>query len=473
MEKNQNQYGERNDLPENRPAKGEKGSGKGLFLAGLVTGLASTLLIVAICYVAFGMQATMEQWGDAMPRLPWQSSKDDVGAGSEDDSNGSSNDTSKTGSQNAKGTAVRLKEGSAIDKNTIAKLQALENIIDEKFFLEEVSDEELQDGLYRGMLQALGDPYSEYYTKEELEELMKDTEGIFYGIGANVKMDTVTGLPMISGVIRNSPAEEAQLRAKDVIYEVNGESVYGLTLNEAVSLIRGPEGSKVTLTLSRQGESDYLKVTLTRRKIESPTVEYTLLEDGMAMIAITEFDAVTVDQFREALDMMKKDGARGIIMDLRGNPGGSLSAVVEMCQMILPKGLIVYTVDKEENRKEYKCDGKKELDLPLVVLIDMNSASAAEIMTGAIKDHGIGTLVGTTTYGKGIVQQIIPFKDGSAAKVTISAYYTPNGTNIHGIGIEPDVVCEFDSELYYSSDEHPDNQLEKAKEVLREKMNER
>ena len=190
----------------------------------------------------------------------------------------------------------------------------------------------------------------------------------------------------------------------------------------------------------------------------------------MAYIQVAEFDDVTVDQFAEALAMARGSDAKGIILDLRGNPGGNLNAVVDMCRMILPEGMIVYTEDKNGERTEYKCDGTKELELPLVVLVDMNSASAAEIMAGAIKDYGIGTLVGTTTFGKGIVQQIMPFRDGSAIKLTISAYYTPNGNNIHGIGIEPDVVCQFDGEAYYASEDHPDNQLEKAKEVLREKM---
>lgn len=451
MEGNQDYY-EADKRPENKPPKGEKGSGKGLFLAGLVTGLASTLLIMAIGYVAFNLQSTVEHWDGSIIGKLWESS----------DSN-SKEDSGKD--------SVKLTEDSVIDMDTIAKIQTLEKIIDKRFYLWEVSDGELRDGMFKGMMAAIGDPYTEYYTAEELDEFLKQSEGYFYGIGANVKTDTATGLPMISGVIRNSPAEEAQLRAKDVIYEVDGASVSGLTLTEAVALIRGPEGTKVTLTISREGESDYLKVTVTRRKVESPTVVYSLLEDDMAMIQVTEFDDVTVAQFKEALSMVEQDHARGIILDLRGNPGGSLGAVVEMCKMILPKGLIVYTVDKNGKRVEYKCDGKQELKKPLVVLIDMNSASASEVMTGAIKDHGIGTLVGTKTYGKGIVQQIIPFEDGSAVKVTISAYYSPNGTNIHGVGIEPDVVCEFDSDYYYSSEDHPDNQLEKAKEVLREKMN--
>jgi carboxyl-terminal processing protease len=195
-----------------------------------------------------------------------------------------------------------------------------------------------------------------------------------------------------------------------------------------------------------------------------------MLEDDMAYIQISEFDEVSIDQFADALATARASGMKGMIMDLRGNPGGSLNAVVEMARMILPEGMIVYTENKAGERSEYTCDGSKELEVPLVVLVDGNSASASEIMSGAIKDYGIGTLVGTTTFGKGIVQQIMPFKDGSAVKLTISAYYTPSGKNIHGVGIEPDVVCEFDGEAYYGSDDHPDNQLEKAKEVLREKM---
>lgn len=255
-----------------------------------------------------------------------------------------------------------------------------------------------------------------------------------------------------------------------MIYEVDGTSTYGLSLTEAVALIKGPEGTNVEITLIREGESDYVSLTLTRQKVESPTVEFRMLEDDMAYIQVTEFDDVTVDQFAEALAMARGSDAEGIILDLRGNPGGNLGAVVDMCNMILPEGMIVYTEDKYGKRDEYKCDGKRALELPLVVLVDMNSASAAEIMAGAIKDHGIGTLVGTTTYGKGIVQQIMSFRDGSAVKITISAYYTPSGNNIHGIGIEPDVICEFDGEAYYGSEDHPDNQLEKAKDVLRKEM---
>lgn len=363
--------------------------------------------------------------------------------------------------------SVSLSGDSLVDAQVVEKIEDLENLIHSRFYLAEMTDEELEQGIYRGMLRALNDPYSEYYTTEELKELMDQSEGIYYGIGAHVGLDKETSLPMIKSVIEGTPAEEADLRPNDLIYMVDDESTYGLSLTEAVSLIKGPEGTKVTLTLIREGVSDYLEVTIPRKKVESPTVNFEMLDDGMAYIEITEFDDVTVDQFAEALAMAKGSGMKGMILDLRANPGGSLSAVVEIARMMLPEGLIVYTEDKAGKRSEYSCDGKRELQVPLVVLIDGNSASASEILAGAIQDYKLGTLVGTTTFGKGIVQQVIAMNDGSAIKLTISSYFTPKGRNIHGTGIEPDVECLFDGEAYYDEENPYDNQLEKAKEVLK------
>ncbi len=413
-----------NYVPDNGPEK-KQDSHKGMFISGIIVGMASALLIICVVYLGtrVGQLITARESGI--------SGMD-----------------------------------SAVDDSVVEKLQTLEATIKNYFYLHEVTDEELQNGIYKGMLEALDDPYSEYYTAEELDALLTDTEGIYYGIGAYVSIDEETTLPKISGVIEGTPAEEAQLRPNDIIYEVDGTSTYGLSLTEVVSLIKGEENTEVILTIIREGESDYLSVPVTRRRVETPTVSYEMLDDGMAYIEITEFDDVTVDQFADALATVKGSGMRGLILDLRANPGGSLTSVVEIARMILPEGMIVYTEDKNGVRNEYTCDGSKELEVPLVVLVDMNSASAAEILAGAIQDYGIGTLVGTTTFGKGIVQQVIPFEDGSAIKLTISSYFTPNGRNIHGTGIEPDVVCEFDSEAYYYSDNPVDNQLEKAKEVL-------
>lgn len=354
---------------------------------------------------------------------------------------------------------------SIVNEESLEKLEAIEEVIEEYYYKDEDIDlSAMTDGMYAGVVDALEDPYSVYYTAEEWNQLMQETEGIYYGIGAYLSLDPATSLAKISGVIAGTPAEEAGLRENDIIYMVDGESVQGLELSEIVSRVKGEENTTVHLTIVREGETDYLELDVERRKIESPTVNYEMYEDGIGYIQITEFDDVTVNQFTTALEAVKAADARGLILDLRSNPGGSLTAVVDIARELLPKGLIVYTEDKKGQREEYSCDGKKELQIPLLVLVNGNSASASEILAGAIKDYGIGTLMGTTTFGKGIVQRILPLTDGTALKLTISAYYTPKGNNIHGIGIEPDIVCEFDSEAYY--EDGIDNQLEAAKEQM-------
>jgi carboxyl-terminal processing protease len=316
------------------------------------------------------------------------------------------------------------------------------------------------------MLDAVGDPYTTYYSEVELKELMEQTEGIYYGIGAYVALDTVTGLPKIASAMPGTPAEAADLRPDDIIYKVDGQEVYGMDLSAVTALIKGEEGTSVNLTIIREGETDYLSVDVVRRKVETPTVEYEMFDNNMAYIQIVEFDEITVPQFADALATAKGSGMEGLIIDLRANPGGSLDAVVNIAQMLLPEGLVVYTEDKYGNREEYKCDGNKKFAYPLVVLIDGNSASASEILAGSLQDYGVGTLVGTTTFGKGIVQQVITLQDQSAVKITVSSYFTPKGRDIHGVGIAPDIECKFDANAYYNEDY--DNQLEKAKELLAE-----
>ena len=358
---------------------------------------------------------------------------------------------------------------SVVNENTEKKLASIEDVINEYYYQDaDIDVDAMTEGMYAGMVDALGDPYSVYYTEEEWADLMRDTEGIYYGIGAYLMIDQNTGAAKISGVIDNTPAQEAGLRADDLIYMVDGEMTMGLELSEIVARVKGEEGTTVHLTIYREGESDYLEIDVERRKIESPTVNYEMLENDIGYIQITEFDDVTTDQFTEALATVKGSGAKGLILDLRGNPGGSLNVVVDIAREILPKGLVVYTEDKYGERDEYNCDGRKELEIPLVVLVNGNSASASEILAGAIKDYGKGTLVGTTTFGKGIVQRVLPLTDGTALKLTISAYYTPSGNNIHGVGIEPDIVCEFDGDAYY--DDGVDNQLERAVEEMEKMM---
>ncbi len=425
--------------PENGGKKTQDKSGK-FFWGGLFTGLIMSLLVVSSVYVVNRIQYAHK-------------SGQTVGLHTREESQ-----------ENTDGESVT---GEAVNEDTVAKMKVIENVIDTYFYKEDVDKDAMVDGIFKGMVESLGDPYSEYYSKEELESLYQDSFGVYYGVGAYVSLDTATGLAKVSGIIADSPAEEADLRAEDIIYKVDDVDVTGMSLQETVSLIKGDENTTVKLTLIRNGKE--IEKEVTRRKVESPTVNFKMLDDGMAYIQITEFDTVTVDQFTEAMAMARGNDMKGLILDLRSNPGGNLSSVVSIAKQMLPKGLIVYTEDRDGNREEYSCDGSKELDVPMVVLVNGNSASASEILAGAIKDYGIGTLVGTTTFGKGIVQRPIELSDGSAVKLTISSYYTPNGINIHGIGIEPDVECEFDSERYYS-DEAYDNQLEKAKEVLLQKM---
>lgn len=422
---NNNCYYNAGPVPQPQPSQPTNGRGSGNFLLGLVLGITLTVLVCAFGFVGVKAYETV-----------------------------SSRNVSR------KETA-----SSVVNEETEKKLEAIQDVIDEYYYQDaDIDVEAMTEGMYAGMVSSLGDPYSVYYTEEEWNDLMQETAGIYYGIGAYLMIDPGTGLGKISGVIEDTPAEEAGLRANDLLYLVNGESTMGMELSEIVSRVKGEEGTKVHLTIYREGENDYLEIDVERRKIEAPTVKYEMLKNNIGYIQITEFDEVTTDQFTEALAVVKGSGAKGLVLDLRGNPGGSLSVVVDIARQILPKGLIVYTEDKNGERDEYTCDGKHELDMPLAVLVNGNSASASEILAGAIKDYGKGTLVGTTTFGKGIVQRVLPLTDGTALKLTISAYYTPNGNNIHGVGIEPDVVCEFDSDAYY--DEDVDNQLEKALEIL-------
>lgn len=412
-----------------------KEEGKKGFLNGMFTGI---LAVILVGTTVFCVKQLITLYGAKASAVAVQG----------EDSNG--------GTENA---------ASVMNDNVVEKMEAIEQIIDYYYYQEEIDEAALEDGIYKGMIDSLGDPYSTYYSEEELADIMEQTEGIYYGIGAYISLDLATGLGKISGVITGTPAEAANLREGDLIYMVDGESASGLELSEIVSRIKGEEGTTVHLTLVREGESDYVEVDIERRKVESPTVKYEVYSDETGYIQITEFDDITVDQFTEALAVCKGAGVKGLILDLRSNPGGNLSAVVEIARQILPEGMIVYTEDRNGQRTEYTCKGENELKIPMVVLINGNSASASEILAGAIKDYKIGTLVGTTSYGKGIVQRIIGLQDGSAVKLTVSSYYTPNGNNIHGIGIEPDVICEFDSENYY--DNGIDNQLEEGRRVLK------
>ncbi len=420
-----------NQYPPYNSGDGEQDKGKKQLILGILIGIFVTLLVSLLTTGIMGLGRGIKQLKDI-----------------------------RAHKENATG-------GSVTDTDVVRKLGILEETIQE-YFWQDVDSTTLEEGVYRGILDSLGDPYSVYYTEEELIALQEQTQGIYYGIGAYISQDVETGYVQISKIIKNTPAEESDLMQGDYIYEINGESMYGKESTYVVSKIKGEEGTYVTITVLRSGESEPLDIAVERRQIESPTVEYEMYDNHMAYIQITEFDAVTSGQFEEALLQARTEGMQGLIIDLRSNPGGNLSTVCEIARMLLPKGLIVYTEDKYGEREEYTCNGENEIDVPLVVLTNGYSASASEILAGAIKDYGIGKLVGTTTYGKGIVQKVINLSDGSAMKITVSTYYTPNGNNIHQIGIDPDVEVAFDAEQYQKG---IDNQLETAKQVLGEMMN--
>lgn len=356
---------------------------------------------------------------------------------------------------------------SVIDKKTESKLDTLQAIIEQEY-LNEYTQEDLRDGLYKGLLEGLDDPYSVYYTEEEYQELSEDSEGVFEGIGAYLSQDPDTKVVTVTRPIPDSPAEKAGVKAGDILVEVDHENVEGDDLSVTVAKIRGPAGTKVNIGVRRQNRDGIVRFDIVRAKVESMTVDSKMLDNSIGYIQISEFDDVTSAQFQKAFKALEREEMRGLIIDLRDNPGGSVKTCVEIADEILPEGLIVYTEEKDGEGDKYTSSGENYYDGPLVVLVNGNSASAAEILTGAIKDHEQGVILGTTTYGKGIVQQIIPLGDGTGVKVTIASYFTPNGTDIHGIGIEPDEELELDVDAYL--EDGTDNQLDRAVEIIEEKI---
>ena len=355
----------------------------------------------------------------------------------------------------------QIESSTSISDKVSKKLDFLEKLIDSKY-LEKADEEELEENVYKGLLEGLDDPYSVYYTSEEYAALMEETSGTYCGIGALVSQSADTGAITAINVFDDSPAMKAGMKDGDIIYKIEDEEVTGQDLNTVVAKMKGEKGTKVKINVYRSSEKKYIDLEITRDEINVPTVEYKMLDkkNGIGYIQITQFEEVTYDQFTAALDDLKKQGMKSVIFDLRDNPGGLYNIVCEMLDDLLPEGTIVYTMDKEGNKEEQTSDARC-LDMPMVVLQNENSASASEIFAGAIQDFGAGKIVGTQSFGKGIVQSIIPLSDGSAVKLTVEKYYTPKGVNIHGTGITPDVAVEA------GEDEKTDDQLQKAIEVIK------
>ena len=366
------------------------------------------------------------------------------------------------------GSMKKSGSGQVVGQYTEKKLEELKGLIDEVYLHEEEVDEEaLTEGIYQGYIAALNDPYSAYYTAEETKEMMESTSGEYSGIGALMSQNRETGVITIANVYENSPAAEAGMKNEDILYKVEGEEVTGVDLSEVVTRVKGEEGTEVKMTLLRGADRQEIEVTAVRRKLQTQTVSYEMKEGQIGYIRVSEFDEVTLEQFREAKAALESQGMASMLIDLRGNPGGNLSTVCDMLREILPEGLIVYTEERDGERTEYKCDGKTPWEKPLAVLINGASASASEIFAGAVQDYGIGQLVGTTTYGKGVVQQLFPMTDGTMVKLTIAEYFTPKGRNIDGTGIVPDVEVEY---VYDETNSEADNQMEKALELLRSQV---
>lgn len=350
-----------------------------------------------------------------------------------------------------------------LNEETEKKLTEVYSVLQATYY-EDIDDSDLSTGLIKGMVEGLNDPYSVYYTAEEYADFMIDATGSYAGIGAVLSKDATSGAVSIINVYEGSPAEESGLKKGDIIVSADGHEGVEEELNIFVQSIRGEEGTDVALEILRDGKT--LEVTCTRRAIQVPSVKYRMLKDAngnedIGYIQIAEFSEGTYDEFVKALTDLQSQGMKAVIYDVRSNPGGMLSSVTNMLDYILPEGTTVYMLDKQGNKTEYTSDAKHHLDIPTVVLTNGESASASEIFSGAVRDFEYGTLIGTTTYGKGVVQNTYPFKDGSAVKVTIASYYTPNGECIHKKGIKPDVVLEYE----YTGDEdaeydyYADNQV--------------
>lgn len=356
--------------------------------------------------------------------------------------------------------------GSVVNAKTERKLKEIQSYID-VYYLDDVNKKTMEDAVCHGVMGGLGDNYAAYYNEEEYEDMTEKTSGNYCGIGAYVSQSPTTGAITVIQPLEDSPAQRAGLKSGDVIAQVDGKDVAGEDLTTVVSRMKGEAGSRVKITVIREGEKKPLEFTITRAEIESKTVSSGMLDGKIGYIAVSAFEEVTKNQFRDALDRLEKQGEKALIIDLRDNGGGLLSTAVDMLDRLLPEGVVVYTMDKHGQKQEYFSDNKESFDKPVAILVNENSASASEVFSGAMQDYKKGVLVGTTTFGKGIVQSIFDLSDGTALKLTTSKYYTPNGRNIHETGLKPDVEVELnDKTTQLGNGTTVDNQVKRALEYL-------
>lgn len=357
-----------------------------------------------------------------------------------------------------------------LTNKTVKKIDELMSYID-LYYNDDYDEEDIRNAIYAGTLEGLGDPYSVYYTADEYKDMQINTSGNYYGIGAALSQDAKTKEVTISKVYEGTPAEEAGLKDGDQIIKVNDTESTSKELSALVQEIRGEEGTTVHLQVYRASNNKTFEIDVERKNVELPSITSKMLDGGIGYIQISEFQSKTDEQFKSALADLKKKGMKSLIVDVRSNPGGLINAASNILDQILPEGTVVYTEDKYGKREDYTSDSNC-LDCPIAVLVNENSASASEIFAGAIKDYNYGTLIGTKTFGKGIVQTVFPLEDGDAVKITTAKYYTPKGNYIHGVGIEPDIELTYkysgpEDEAY---DMKYDNQVQKAIEVLNGEM---
>ena len=354
----------------------------------------------------------------------------------------------------------------------LQKMDDLKQLID-LYYLEDAEEEALYDGMYHGMLWSLGDPYSCYYSKEEYAALMEEIEGTYCGIGALVSQNASTKVITIVRPFVDGPAYKAGMLPGDILTKIDGEDVSSWDIDLAVKHMKGEKDTVVEVEVWRASIGEYVDLTITRDLVEVETVTYEMLDDSIGYIYVMQFDEITTQQFETALNALKAQGMKGLVVDIRDNGGGLLTTVCDMLDLFLEeKDLIVYTLDKYDTKEEIFAHKGSIGKIPMAVLVNGYSASASEIFSGALQDYGLATIVGTQSFGKGIVQSIIPLTDGSAVKLTVSTYYTPKGRNIHGTGITPDVEVELAEELKQKPvvELSEDNQVQRAIEEVKKLM---
>lgn len=370
------------------------------------------------------------------------------------------------------GSAAEVVAADGLDMEQVnGKIAQIQEIIDKEYLFEDKIEKDKEEaGIYKGFLYGLNDPYAVYYTETELTSMMDELKGSYCGIGALVSQDVKTGVTTIVRVFQGSPAEQAGILPGDALYKVDDVEVVGIDLTLLVNdYVKGEEGTEVVITVYRESSNEYLDITVTRQPVSVETVIGKMLNQQVGYVSVLQFDQVTANQFQSKIEELEAQGMEKLIIDLRDNPGGELHTVVNMSDYILEDGGDIMTVEDKGGRKNvYKAEDGHSLDMPIVVLVNGNSASASEVFAGAMKDYEAATIVGTQTFGKGIVQTVFPLSDGSAVKLTTSHYYTPSGNNIHEIGIEPDIVVELDEEAAIMPiiPEEMDNQLQEALRVL-------